>query len=156
MSLEEVYSFTTIEGLEYRIGFSPFNSLIIPEKINKPIIDVVIATQDTNVINNAGTLFIFTKIIKEYLIKNDVLLYCYCDSIEINRGQKHQVLTPQEYRNLLFQKMFDRESDNKFVNKLIVLTDINDVNHYVMIISTISNLTLLQIAENELMKLNKP
>ena len=93
MSLEQVYSFTTIEGLEYRIGFSPFNSLIIPKNINKPVIDVVIAIQENNVINNAGTLFIITKIIKEYLIKNDVLLYCYCDAIEINRRKKHQQLT---------------------------------------------------------------
>jgi hypothetical protein len=156
MSLEKVYSFKTIEGFEYRIGFSPFNSLIIPENINKPVIDVVIATQDNKVINNAGTLFMITKIIKEYLSSNDVLLYCYCDAIEINRGLKHQKLTPQEYRNLLFQKMFEREADTKFINKLIVLTDINEVDHYVQIISTTSNISLLQIAENELIKLNKP
>lgn len=156
MSLEEVYSFKTFEGFEYRVGFSQFNSLIIPENINKPVIDVVIATQDNKEINNAGTLFIITRIIKDYLIKNDVLLYCYCDAIEINRRTKHQQLTPQEYRNLLFQKMFEREADNTFVNKLIVLTDINEVDHYVQLISTTSNLNLLQTAENEIFKLNKP
>lgn len=155
MSLEEVYSFTTIEGIEYRIGFSPFNSLLVPTTIDKPIIDVVIAVEENKHVNNAGTLFAIPKIIKAYLAKNDVLLYCYCDSIEISRTNKHQSLTPQEYRNLLFQKMFEREAGLDFINKLIILTDLNNIDHYIIIISTISNLSAIEIAENELIKLNK-
>lgn len=63
--------------------------------------------------NNASTLSKFSKIVREYLSENDVILYCYCDDREIERSKKHQNLTPQEYRSVLFERMFDKEANHK-------------------------------------------
>lgn len=144
MSLEESYSLTTKEGHEYRIGFTPFNVIAVPESITKPIIDVVIAIDDNKGMNNASTLFKFSEIVKEYLSKNDVILYCFCDTQEIERAKTHQHLTPQEYRSLLFERMFDKVSNKDFINKPIVLTDGDDNKHCIHFFSRSKNLDQIE------------
>ncbi|TCC96652.1 hypothetical protein FBD94_22960 [Pedobacter hiemivivus] len=152
MPLEESYSLTTKEGHEYRIGFSPFDIFATPKSLTKPIVDVVIAIDDNKGINNASTLFEFSKIIKEYLFKNDVILYCYCDNKEIERGKKHQHLSPQEYRSLLFEKMFDKASNKDFINKPILLIDATDNKHCIHFFSSTQNLDQIELLSEELYK----
>lgn len=152
MSLEESYSLTTKEGHEYKIGFSPFTTIALPESLTKTIVDVVIAIDDNKGMNNASTLFEFSKIIKEYLSKNDVILYCYCDNKEIERGKTHQHLTPQEYRSLLFEKMFDKASNKDFINKPILLIDGADNKHCIHFFSSSQNLDQIELLSEEIYK----
>lgn len=155
MPLEESYSLTTKEGHEYKIGFSAFDVLQLPDNVKKDVADVVIAIDDNKGINNARTLFQISEIIKEYLTRQDVILYCYCDSKDIERGKGHQGLTPQEYRSLLFQKMFSRASNKDLINKPITLTDLKGEVHCIHLISTAQNKDDVEILSNEIYKLHK-
>ena len=67
MSLNKSIIINSEEGHEYVLGFSSFEGVILPESITKDIIEVVIAIEDNKGINNAKTLFAFTKHIKSYL-----------------------------------------------------------------------------------------
>ncbi len=155
MALDEVYSLTTKEGHEYKIGFSAFDIFKLPENVNKDVVDVTIAIEDNKGINNASSLFQISAIIKDYLSKNDVILYCYCDTRYIERSILHQEISSQEYRSLLFQRMFNRASNNGFINKPIILTDLNDMNHCIHLISSIDNLEDIEALSNEILKMQK-
>lgn len=155
MSLDKSILITSSEGHEYVLGFSLFNSFILPETITQKIIEVVIAIEDNKGVNNAKTLFSFAKHIKSYLFENDVILYSYCDSKAIERSEKHQHLSPQAYRSLLFQMIFDREAGTDFINRPVELTDGNNENHFIHLFSTTSNVEALEVVCKELYKLNK-
>lgn len=155
MALDEIYSLTTKEGHHYKIGFSTFNLLHLPENLKKEVADVVIAVKDNKGINNANTLFQFAKIIKDYLHKRDVILYCYCDNKEIERAKAHHYLAPQEYRSILFQKMFDRASNKDFISRPITLIDGNNEIHCIHLISRIENSKDIDILSFEIFKLQK-
>ncbi|WP_313553017.1 hypothetical protein [Sphingobacterium multivorum] len=155
MSFDTVLTVLSKEGHEYILSFSPFDSVILPESIGLPVAEVVIATEDNKGFNNATTLFQFTAHIKEYLLNNNVILYCYCDNKEIDRCERHHHLTPQEYRSLLFEAMFMRAKDNEFVVKTIVLTDSSDESHFVKLIAGRANEGVLDTAFDEISKMHK-
>lgn len=155
MALDEIYSLNTKEGHEYKIGFSLFNALHIPEIVEKDVVDVTIVVNDNKGINNAYTLLQISNIIKKYLSNNDVILYCYCDSKEIERNKQHMHLTPQEYRSLLFQRMFDKASNAGFINKPITFTDKNNDIHCIHLISQIDNSEQIETITNEILPLKK-
>lgn len=155
MSLNKSVTITSAEGHEYVLGFSSFDSMVLPDSITKKIIEVVIAIEDYKGINNAKTLFALTKHIKSYLAKNDVILYSYCDNKDIERGERHRHLTPQQYRSLLFQTMFNKDNSNEFINKPIELTDANNEKHYIHLFARVESIEQLEVASNELYKLNK-
>jgi len=155
MLSDTVYNVLSKEGHRYILSFSPFNSVQLPESIILPVAEVVIATEDNKGFNNASTLFQFTAHIKDYLLVNNVILYCYCDNREIDRGKRHLCLTPQEYRSLLFEAMFSRTNDDGFVIKTIVLTDLNGESHFIKLISVKANEEVLDTAFDEILKMNK-
>ena len=96
MSFDKTISIKTSEGYLYKIGFSKFKIEVLPETLNKDLIDVVIVAQNVKGINNASTLFSISKYIKQYLIDNDVILYCYCDILPIGVNIKNKQFSPQE------------------------------------------------------------
>lgn len=71
MFLNETHSLNTKEGHEYKIGFSLFDILHIPESVGKEIADVTIGISNNKGLNNAHTLFQISNIIKKYLINKD-------------------------------------------------------------------------------------
>lgn len=157
MSLEKTIIIQTTEGHEYWIGFSKFDDLVVPESITKVLVEIVIAIDDNKGLNNAKTLFTFSRHIKDYLIEKDVILYCYCDNKEIERGERNKQLAPQEFRSLLFKKMFDRalSIDADFINKPIILTDKNLDKHYIHLFSRSENIEELEILGLKLDEFNK-
>lgn len=152
MSFDKTISIKTSEGYLYKIGFSKFKIDILPETLNKELIDVVIVAEDVKGINNASTLFSISKYIKQYLIDNDVILYCYCDILPIGVNIKNKQCSPQEYRSLLFKRMFDREykEDGSFINKPIELVDLNNETHYIHLFTRSENTEDLQYLSKEL------
>lgn len=155
MSLNKSIVITSAQGHEYVLGFSSFNSIVLPESITKQVVEVVVAIEDYKGINNAETLFSFTNHIKSYLFENDVILYSYCDDKDIERSEKHRHLAPQKYRSLLFQTMFNRAAGKEFINSPIELTDANNEKHYIHLFTRAKNINVLEIATAELGKLNK-
>lgn len=150
MSLNKSITITSKEGHNYTLGFSPFDAVKLPDDIRKPVIDVVIAIEGENQFNNPKTLFTFTHHAKEYLNENDVILYCYCDNKEILRDKKHQHLSPQEYRSLLFQRLFERERNGELLNKPIVLTDSNEEKHFIHLFSNVHNKDTVELIAEHL------
>lgn len=156
MALNQVIPLTTKEGHQYLIEFFIANELILlPKSLNIKIANVAITLVSGLGINNASTLFEISGIIKEYLNQNDVVLYCYCDRKEISRGVKKMSMSPQEYRSLLYSRMFDRKSDEGFINKPIIIADEVYGDHYIHLISTKPNEEEIFAIEKELLKLNK-
>ncbi len=94
MFLESV-EINSREGHGYVLAFSDLDLAILPESISKRVVEVVIATHDAKGINNAKTLFTFSKHIRSYLKQNDVILYSYCDSKDVRRSIARQHLEPQ-------------------------------------------------------------
>lgn len=97
----------------------------------------------------------FSGIIKAYLDNNDAVLYCYCDNKEIDRGKSKLNMSPQKYRSLLFSRMFDRIGNVDYVNHTVQISDETYGDHYIHLISKISNSEHIEAIENELVKLHK-
>jgi hypothetical protein len=135
MPVDQTIPFISKEGHEYFIIFDKIEEKAIPDGVIKTIVDVTIAIADNKGINNCHTLKQITSIIKSYLDENDVILYCFCDNKEIFRSIKHSHLTPQEYRSLLFTKLFDNLANEEYINKPIVITDDEQINHHIHLIS---------------------
>ena len=155
MLSDTVFNVLSKEGHRYILSFSTFDSVQLPDSIKLPVAEVVIATEDNKGFNNASTLFQFTAHIKDYLIANDVILYCFCDEKEIDRGERHLCFSPQEYRSMLFEAMFCRSNDDRFIIKTVVLTDSNGESHIVKLISVKANEEVLDTAFDEISKMNK-
>lgn len=155
MNLEQVIPLTSREGHRYLIQFSKFQDDIVPEAIEIDIVDVVIVLENDCGINNANTLFQISGIIKEYLDENGVILYCFCDNSEIIRGKNNDNMSPQEYRSLLFSKLFDKRSDVNYLNKPIIINDPENGDHYIHLISKTSNSKQIDLISKELNKFNK-
>jgi hypothetical protein len=157
MSLNKTISIKTKEGHNYLIDFSKFDSLVLPTSFNKDLIEVVIAIDDNKGINNAKTLFTFSKHIKTYLTENDVILYCFCDNKAIDVADRNKIYTPQEHRSLLFKRMFDRacKANFGFINKPIELIDSNSEKHYIHLFTRIKNIKELEIIIDEVTKIGK-
>lgn len=147
MSLEKVVPLTGKEGHEYFIQFSLFNQEVLPATYNIDIIDLVITLVDDkrNGFNSASTLFQISACIKEYLEDNNVVLYCYCDNKHIDRNKNKAHLSPQQYRSMLFSKMFDKGDDKTYTNSLIVIGDPANQDHYIHLISKKSNQTMIDV-----------
>lgn len=156
MGLNLVIPLITKEGHQYLIEFFSANELIIlPESIDIKIANVAITLVSGNGMNNASTLFQISGIIKEYISDNDVVLYCYCDQKEIARGTKNMNMTPQQYRSLLFSRMFDKKGDTNFINNPIIIADEINGDHHIHLISKKSNYKDILTIEKELQKLHK-
>lgn len=154
MVFDQVIPLSTIEGHRFLIKFAVANNIIGFH--DTVVVDVVIVLVVNGTgINNASTLFQIAKIIKDYLDCNDVVLYCYCDNIEIVRGKRHLHLSPQKYRSLLLSKMFDKRADINYINSSIIINDQINGPHHIHLISRRSNYKYVEIIEKELLKFKK-
>lgn len=105
----------------------------MPEGVNLPIVDIVIEANASfeEISNSASSLFRITQIICEYAMINDAIYYCYCSDKPIKRSKNKSHLTHQEYRSMLFCKMFEKNSNVEFFNKTVIIEDSGRGNHYI-------------------------
>ncbi len=83
-------------------------------------------------ISSARVLSIVATYLKVYLSDNpNAILYFYCDDMhDICRRKEHQKYSPQEYRSLLFSKMFANEKTRAganfpYLNNQIIIKTMN-------------------------------
>lgn len=157
MDSNTVVPITTIEGHQYLIEFSIVSDVLdLPKSIQIGIANVAIVLVDGAGINNASTLYAMASVLKEYLESNDVVLYCYCDNKEIPRSKPRQNLSPQHYRSMLFNKMFERQNNEEYLNRSFVVKDVENGDHYINLISRSTNIKQVDIIEENLLKMEKP
>jgi len=154
VGLNEVVPFISKEGNSYRIVFSEI-TIELPIPIGVALVELAIISNNNRVVNNPATLFEFSSIINEYLNKNDIILYCYCDTQDLNMGRNNSHLSPQEFRSKLFSSMFDRRKDKSFVNKSIVIDDNLYGTHFIHLISKLSNENDINRLSQELLRMQK-
>ena len=155
MILELEVAFETEEGYQYIIGFKEVNS--VPDNYNIKLVDVTIALISENIESNSlKTLNKFIDIILDFLSKNDVILYYYCDIVPIKiRTNRKNIFSPQEFRFTLFSKMFNKQKSEKFYLQDIIIEDEAGGNHYVSLISRISNKETVELVKQDIEKFNK-
>lgn len=154
MALDRIVPLQTREGHKYLLKFNSFNLHVIPDGITVPIIDITIEkVNDLAETNNAGTLFQIAAIIKEYAVQNDVILYYYCDTAPIVK-RSNEVLN-QEFRSLLFIKMFEKQANDEYLNEQIIINDPVNGDHYIHLFSKIHNKPSIDLIASELQRFDK-
>lgn len=149
--------YSTKEGIDYLIRFTLFDKNRVPEKITIPIVDIVIETNaDIDKIkNSAYSLLQITQIISEYATKNNAIYYCYCSDKPIKRADKKNHLTHQQYRSLLFCKMFEKNNNSNFINKTVIINDPQKGNHHIHLITKLENEYMVNILSDTLSEFDK-
>lgn len=157
MGYGKIVPFTNKDGHEYLVQFSEFDFLVLPDTIKINVIDVVIAIEehDELIVNSASSLFQMSNIIKEYLIDNNVVLYCYCDNKPIKRRINKSHLLPQHYRSKLFSSLFLKKNIlHEYTDEVIRISDGINGDHYIHLIADISNASYVEAISIELGKFN--
>jgi hypothetical protein len=123
MAINADIPYSTNQGIDYLIRFTVFPKESLPKGINIPVVDIVIETnaEVNDIKNTAFSLIKITNIISEYILEHDAIYYCYCSSNPIKKSAKKTDLTHQEYRSLLFCKMFEKNNNPDFVNRTLLL-----------------------------------
>jgi len=155
-----VIPYSTNAGINYLIKFSVFDKSILPDDIviDIKVIDIVIETDadPKEIKNNAASLIKISKLISEYVDANEGIYYCYCSKKHIERSERKLHLTHQEYRSLLFLKMFEKEnSDGSYINKRIVINDPEGGHHYIHLISKSENEKIVDLISEHLKENDK-
>ena len=154
MDIAQIISLQTKEGHEYLIKLTPLQIDVIPDGVSVPIVDIAIElVNEVEATNNARTLFQISDVLNDYAINHDVILYCYCDMAPINKRNPH--LLNQEFRSLLFMRMFERQNNEDYVNEQIIIDDPVNGNHYIHLFSKKHNTPSIDIISQELQKFNK-
>lgn len=147
--------FVTIEGYKYLIKFSEISTG--DKDYGVPIVDISISLLSKDIeINSFTTLSFFTNTINEYLSKNDVIIYYYCDRAPIQmRESRNQKMSPQEYRSRLFKTMFINRHLGNYYFKEIIISDPNEGDHFLALVSNISNQEIIENIGKDLWTWNK-
>lgn len=118
-----------------------------------PIMDVqLILLNQSGEVLPFQTLLIIGKELKAYLQENDVILFYYCDISEIQRSEKNQKLSPQNFRFHLFDMLYNRLNNSDFVKDDVIIKDSGE--HYMTVISTPENKKILTEIAFEIEKIN--
>ncbi len=149
--------YSTNEGIDYLIRFTLFSKDRLPEEITIPVVDIVIETDaDVNDIkNSAYSLMQITQIINDYAIENNAIYYCYCSDKPIKRADGKKHLSNQEYRSLLFCKMFEKNNNSDFINKSVVINDLQKGNHHIHLIAKLENEYMVNLISDTLSQFDK-
>jgi len=155
LNLELEVPFETDEGYQYIVSFREFPPNQSNYKI--PLIDISITLVSDNIeTNSLKTLNKFIKIVLEYLEKNDVIIYYYCDTAPINiRQNRKENFSNQEFRFNLFLLMFNKMKDNTFYLQPVIISDDERGNHYTSLLSRTANIEKVQLVKSDLENFNK-
>lgn len=96
-------------------------------------------------------LYIARELIK-YLKENDVVLYYYCDTIDAQRSVRNSIRSPQEFRYLLFDKIFERYGDLSLIKDDVIISE--NGGHFISFITNVKNKSVLTEISNEVEKMN--
>ena len=121
MEIEQVISYETKEGIKFKIRFSLFNTVGIPD-IGIPIVDVVLISHDNS---------------------------------EIKMRKNRIQISPQEYRNKIFNILSDRKIDSSLDKRTFHIKDDKYGDHYITVISRSKNQTELTRILHEMNNLLK-
>lgn len=145
------------EGHLYLLELNSWKDLPVQSDIE--VIDLALVTNDKiSIINNPGTLNKIASILFDFLEENDVILYFYCSKSSINKSIKKENISNQQYRSILFSRMYDRVSTNypsKYIHKPIILEDPEDGDHYIHLIAKKRHDDKLEAFEKEFDALRK-
>ncbi|MEZ7505376.1 hypothetical protein [Flavobacterium sp. Arc2] len=146
----------TLQSHKYLIKFSSFDIAAIPEGVSIPIVNLVIELLDPiEEYNSSSTLFRISSIIENYIINHNVILYCYCDIVEIKKSEKKNSISNQEFRSRLFCRMFERHTKGNYINKVVIIDDEIANNHYIHLITENNNKDFIDIITDELTLFDK-
>lgn len=154
MSLNKVIPFTSCNNHKYLIKLEEFYSGI---NFSLPVVNITLVLIDTkdNVIEFKDLIAI-AKIIVDYIKKNDVILYYYCDhtSEDITLSKRHEQMLPQEFRSRLFSLMFSFMKRDDILKDEIVIKDENQIPHYISLIAREEHKSSLTEVNVEIQKMN--
>jgi hypothetical protein len=148
MPFNAVISYTSSVGSEFLINFKDFSV----QDFSLPVVDVslvLVGSVDEKL--GFRDLVEIARIIENFLNKNQVILYYYCDSSDSDvfiRERKNK-LQPQEFRHRLFDTLFGFMKNNNFVKDEIIINDPANTKHYISLITKMvdkSTLTEVNIA----------
>ena len=154
MDLELEIPCETEEGYQYLVIFREVTAN--QNNYNIPLVDVSIILMSSNIENNSfKTLNKFIEIIFIYLQKNDVIIYYYCDVVTIKIRKNRKIkLSPQEFRFKLFSALFSRINSDDFYLQEIISIDKTQNNHYISLISKITNKNKIKAVMTDIEKMN--
>lgn len=136
MIADTVIPYTSIAGSQYLIQLKNFES---DDDFGIDVIDVSITlVLEKEKVVSLRDLIIITRMIKDYLIDNKVVLYYYCDHSrdDIFISKRNIEKTPQEYRSNLFESLFDFMETDGFIKDQIIIGDQNSPDaHFISLIS---------------------
>jgi hypothetical protein len=151
MPLDKIIPFISSKGNKYLLKFEQFHYKF--DNINIPIIDITLLQEDiANQNNTFKYLLRIADYVLEYINHNNVILYYYCDHKEIEKRVEN--ISPQEYRFNLFSALFKRKAESNFIKKSIIISDSENGDHFISIISRIEDSINLDIITSEIEKLN--
>jgi len=151
MPFDKIIPFLSSKGNKYLLKFEQFHYKI--DNLNIPIIDITLLQEDIdNQTNTFNDLLRIADYVLEYINENNVILYYYCDHKEIKKRIKN--ISPQEYRFNLFSALFNRKAESNFIKKSIIISDIENGDHFITIISKIEDSKNLDIITAEIEQLN--
>jgi hypothetical protein len=155
LSLDIEIPFETEEGYQYLVSFREITSF--QNNYDISLIDVSIVLMSSNIESNSyKTLNKFIEIILGYLLKNNVIIYYYCDVVPIKiRENRNIKFSFQEFRFKLFSTMFSKRNSEEFYLQEIILNDAEENNHYTSLISRIANKDKVELVKSDIEKLNK-
>lgn len=110
--------------------------------------------QETN--NTPKTLFELSNIVLDYLVNNNVVLYYYCDISPLYiRNTRQITMSTQEYRSILFSKVFERSNPGNYREKTVRISDPENGDHFTTLIFHEENQNIIEEIEEDLKSLEK-
>jgi len=135
MFLEQVIPSITKEGNEYLIKFSEFKPESLPIRIEIKVIDITLYQVKKVKQNSPELISYLADYFFEYLQKFDVIIYYYCDHVDVEM-RKTRSVSPQRYRNDFFNAAYRKISNEALIRKQIIIDDEENGDHYITIITS--------------------
>lgn len=154
MEINQSFPLSTKEGHQYLITFQQFH-IDTAEPLDVPVVNVIIGLEyATDSYNNGGTLNQIAACINDYINANDVILFCYCDKGDIKRSGRRTEISNQEYRSMLFDKMFNKQNNPSCVNRKFIIEASQEEKHYIHLIHKVEHHHSINIIAAEVDLLN--
>ena len=154
MADDIVIPYTSSVGSQFLINFKEFES---QEDFSIPVIDVsLILVVDKEEAIGMKDLIAISRIVRDFLNDNKIVLYYYCDhsSDDIFISERHETMSPQEFRSNLFSSIFNFINVANFVKDQIIIGDKNSADaHYISLITKVedkSSLTEISVKVQEM------
>lgn len=154
MGIDKKVTLNFNNGTSYKLLFFEFKLNSLPIEIKIPIVDITLESSNNKLQPTINNLISIAETIKAFLLENDVILYYYCDRSPITY-RKNRIISPQAYRSQLFHTLFLRLESPNIIKEATIISDSDNENHYITIISTLKNMGELNRISQELQKLQK-